>query len=127
MQKPEHLFASDIDGNLYDTRNPEWHKREPLRKGFTGHRSHIENTKQLFATLRAGEFTFPGGYRLAFITADGATLSFRAVRDNLYSVIYSIRHNINDGWRVIGLDNVAYSEDPIFCDHTGELLNDVEV
>lgn len=119
----DHLFISD-NGNLYDTRRTNWYEN-PLREKHQYHFSHIETTGQLLATLRAGQYTFPGGYRLFFITSDGAALSFDAVRGNLYQVIYSIRHGVSDGWRVIGCDTVDhYDESPLHCEHTGEQLND---
>ena len=37
---------------------------------------------------------------MCFYTSDGAVLCFDCVRDNLASVIWSIRHNCSDGWKV---------------------------
>ncbi len=75
-------------------------------------------TQDLKKQLRAGEFAWPGGYPLFFITSDGAALSFEAVRENLRSVLWSIRHGVNDGWRVIGCD-VNWEDPSLYCDHTG--------
>lgn len=113
-------FVSD-SGDLYNLDRVDW-AENPLREEYARHYASIRTGRELCATLRAGEYTFPGGYRLAFITDDGAILSFDAVRDNLYQVIYSIRHNINDGWRVIGTFIVDNSDDAVYCDHTSELL-----
>jgi hypothetical protein len=71
--------------------------------------------------LRSGPFAWPGGYPLYFITDDGAALSFNAVRENLRSVIWSIRHGVNDGWRVVGCD-VNWEDPKLFCDHTGNRI-----
>jgi hypothetical protein len=76
-------------------------------------------TNQLKSQLRNGEFAWPGGYPLFFITDDGATLSFEAVRENIKSVIWSIRHKVSDGWRVIGCE-VNWEDDFMTCAHTGE-------
>jgi hypothetical protein len=91
------------------------HKQKPLMKIKT------YSTKDLKAQLRSGDHAWPGGYPLFFITSDGAALSFDAVRENLRSVLWSIRHDVNDGWRVIGCD-VNWEDASLFCDHTGERI-----
>ena len=78
-------------------------------------------TRQLKAQLRSGEFAWPGGYPLYFITSDGAAISFEAVRENIKSVIWSIRHKVNDGWSVIGCD-VNWEDDSMTCSHTGKAI-----
>lgn len=101
-----------------------WHT---VRQDYRKHYGKIETGRQLRACLRAGKYSFPGQYPLYFVTSDGAALSFESVFNNLSSVIWSIRHNANDGWRVIGMD-VSYgsgdSEDPdnVYCDDTGRLI-----
>ena len=117
MPIPSHLFASD-DGALYDTRPPGWSGRPPLRRVWSGCARDIETTAQVKATLRAGEYTDVGGYPLYFVTSDGCALSFDAVRDNLVSVLDSVRTNSNDGWRVIGVD-INYEDGELRCEHTG--------
>ena len=78
-------------------------------------------TKDLKTQLRQGAFAWPGGYPLYFITDDGAALSFEAVRENLRSVLWSMKNKVNDGWRVVACD--ANWEDPfLFCDHTGKRI-----
>ena len=78
-------------------------------------------TKDLKTQLRAGEYAWPGGYPLFFVANDGEALSFEAVRDNLKIVIHSMRHQINDGWRVIGCD-INYEDPSLFCAHTGKRI-----
>lgn len=120
---PEHLFVSEADGSLYDTRNPYWHKNPPLRKVYRRAFRKIDSTAQLKATLRHGPYVFPGAYTLYFVTADGLTLSFEAVRQNLRDVLEAIKFDLrNTGWRVVGCDVVESSEETIYCDVTGELI-----
>lgn len=118
-------FMISCDGSLYDTSKQNWSELPPLRANFSYHYQNIENTKQLLSCLRAGQYAWPGGYQLFFITSDGDCLSFEAVIDNLESVIWSIRNNVNDGWKVEALDNADECEIPIICDHTGKQLNEV--
>lgn len=115
----DHLFLAS-NGDLYDTRRADWHKTAPLRRNYKWTYRHIANVHQLKATLRAGEFDI--GYRLAFITSDGAALSFGAVRANFRLVADSIRTEINDGWRVVGVVLENETDETLYCDHTGEML-----
>lgn len=77
--------------------------------------------KELKTQLRQGEFAWPGGYPLYFITTDGAALSFKAVRENLRSVFWSMKNKVNDGWQVCAVD-VNWEDPTLFCDHTGERI-----
>ena len=101
--KAEHLFTG-CDGDLYDTRQKDWYSKRPLRAVFKKTFAEITNTRELKATLRAGAFAWPGGYPLYFVTSDGGALSFQTVREELPSVLDSIRENNSDGWQVIGCD-----------------------
>ena len=83
------------------------------------HHRNITTGRELRATLRAGECTWPGNYPLYFITSDGAALSFEAVRAGLRCVLDSIRHHSHDGWRVVAVD-VNYEDAHLVCEHTGK-------
>jgi len=91
----------------------------PLRTNYKFQHHNITSGQDLRATLRAGEFAWPGGYQLFFITSDGAALSFDSVRKNLRSVLDSIRTKCNDGWRVVACD-INYEDTELTCDHSGE-------
>ena len=119
--KPKHLFSSDTDGHLYDTRRPDWHKSPPLRTCYRHTYAEIKNGLQLRATLRAGDSTFPGCYPLYLTTSDGGALSFDTVRKNLRSVLDSVRGEVNDGWRVVACE-VNYEDGDLYDDHTGEKI-----
>ena len=120
------FMVSESDGNLYDTTKTDW-SNNPLRVNYSKHHKNIEIVADLKATLRAGEYTFPGMYQLAFITSDGAILSFDAVKDEFYQCVYSIRNDINDGWKVTHCE-IVYDDDdtPLYCEHTGKQLNNFD-
>ena len=110
--KSPHSFEGDIYAN-----------GKLLRKDAAKSFRKIENANQFKATLRAGEFTFPGGYRLFFVTSDGAALSFSAALENFESILWSIKNDVCDGWQVCGTGCTAEYQGvhpDVFCDHTGE-------
>jgi hypothetical protein len=116
----QRFFVSSTDGALYDTTRAEW-ANKPLRPIFLYTFARITNGAQLRATLRAGENTFPGCYPMYMITSDGGALHFACVRDNLRSVLDSIRNKIDDGWRVQAVE-VNYESTDLYCDHCGKLI-----
>jgi hypothetical protein len=107
-----------FEGNAYRNDNLQL-----VRKDVARHYREIDSINKLKACLRAGEYTFPGSYRLFFITEDGSCLSFSAVLDNLQEIYYSMMHNMKDGWAIVGLGCVNESDEDIYCDHTSELLS----
>jgi hypothetical protein len=107
-----------FEGNVY--RNDSL---QLVRKDVARHYRTIDSINKLKACLRAGEYTFPGCYRLFFITEDGSCLSFSAVLDNLQEIYYSMMHEMKDGWGIVGLGCVNESDEDIYCDHTSELLS----
>ena len=107
-----------FEGDVYRNDNLQL-----VRKDVAKHYREIDSINKLKACLRAGEYTFPGMYRLFFITSDGACLSFSAVLDNLQEIYYSMMNDINDGWNITGLGCVNESDEEIYCDHSNELLS----
>ena len=107
-----------FEGDVYRNDNLQL-----VRKDVARHYRTIDSINKLKACLRAGEYTFPGCYRLFFITEDGSCLSFSAVLDNLQEIYYSMMHNMRDGWSIVGLGCVNDSDEDIYCDHTSELLS----
>ncbi len=112
--------AIGCSGNLHWQRG---YRRDmaTIREKYAYTHKEITSGKELCATLRAGEYAWPGGYQLLFIASDGGLLHFDCVRENLYQCIYSIRHEIDDGWRIVGcemIEDIADGEN-LYCDHCG--------
>ena len=82
---------------------------------------NIKTTSDLKNAIRSGAYTFPGCYPLFFITSDGAALSFDSVKKNLRSVLWSIKNEVNDGWRIIGCD-ANWEDGELTCEHSGERI-----
>jgi hypothetical protein len=77
--------------------------------------------KRLVAELREGRSTSIGSYPKFFITADGGSLSFEAVRDNIMTVARATRDGFETQWCVVGCD-VNWEDPALFCDHTGKRI-----
>lgn len=115
---PERLAVGVDDGALYSV--PEW---RIVRPNYSRHHRTIETVADLKATLRAGAYAWPGGYAVYFITADGAALSFKAVRAEFATIASAIRDNrTRSGWRIVGATTTADDDEPTVCDHTGETI-----
>ena len=77
--------------------------------------------------LRAGEYAWPGGYRCFFVTADGAALTFAAVRKEWRQVVQDYLWAARDprfrgtGWKIEGVD-VNWENPALYCDYTGECI-----
>jgi hypothetical protein len=107
-----------FEGDVYRNDNLQL-----IRKDAARHYRTIDSINKLKACLRAGEYTFPGSYRLFFITEDGSCLSFSAVLDNLQEIFYSMMHEMKDDWSIVGLGCVNEADEDIYCNHTNELLS----
>lgn len=120
-KRPDHLMLSH-DGNLYDTRNANWMFNNPLRYRYAFQHASIESTHQLKACLRAGSTTDLGGYPCYFVTADGAALSFEAVRAELEQCLDAIRHGQKwSGWLIVACQ-INYEDGALTCEHTGRRI-----
>lgn len=82
---------------------------------------NVNTTKDIKTALRNGQWAWPGGYPLYFITSDGAALSFDAVRSEYRQVINAIRHRLNDGWRIVSCD-INWEDENLICEHTGQRI-----
>lgn len=109
------LYISDVDGCLY-------RESVVVRRNYRHSHMTIGSVADLKATLRAGEFTFPGGYPLHFVTDDGGSLSFETVRREFRLVADAVkRRDRTGGWRVVGCD-VNWEDDSLTDAHTGERI-----
>lgn len=86
------------------------------------HHREIESGRDLRASLRSGPYAWPGGYAVAYLADDCEWLCPDCVRGNLHAVLDSIRCNVNDGWRVIGLDSTENYDEPLPCANCYDLI-----
>jgi hypothetical protein len=76
--------------------------------------------------LRSGQYTWPSGYPMYFVTHDGAALSFEAVRqewrqivqDHLWARQPGFR---GTGWLIEGC-SVNWEDPELYCEHTGKRI-----
>ena len=77
---------------------------------------------EIKTALRSGPYAWPGGYPIYFITADGAALSFKAVRNEWRNIVWAHLHNNKTcGWFIEGID-INWEDSTLYCDHTNERI-----
>jgi hypothetical protein len=81
----------------------------------------IKTTTALRACMKQGDFSWPGGYPIFYVTSDGAALSPAAVRSNQKQIESAIDEGASDGWRVVGC-LVNYEQADLHCADTGQRI-----
>lgn len=114
---PDHLFISSCDGGLYDTRKEGWAAGLPLRRRYCSIFRTIKNNHQLKATLRAGQYAWPGGYQMYMVDANGLLLSFAGVEEQFKRL-----KGVSGSFKFPLIVCINYEEADLYCDITGELI-----
>lgn len=118
-----YLFVSD-DGAMYDTRKPDAFAR-PLREAYAKTLREIGTGLELRATIRAGQWAWPGGYEIFGIMSDGACLCMPCIKANYRLVLNSIRSKCDDGWHVVAFECAANTDNFTACDHCARVIVDM--
>ncbi len=71
--------------------------------------------------LRSGPYAWPGGYPVYFVTADGAALSFDAVKQEWRNIVWAHLADPDSGWFIEGAD-INWEDPVLYCDHTGKRI-----
>ncbi len=121
LTTPTSKLASGTQSDLSSFEGALYKGNKVLRPVFNRGFRRIKTTQELKSTLRCGQYTYPGCYPLFFITRDGAALSFESVREELRSVLASIKSKSNDGWRVVACE-VNYEDGSLYCEHSGKRI-----
>lgn len=110
-------FFIASDGDMYRDCNFS----VPFRKKFRYTYARIKTTSDFKATLRNGPYAWPGGYPMFLFTSDGGALCFECAKKEARNILWSIRHNMSDGWKVVGCD-INYEDTFLYCDHCSEKI-----
>ena len=110
-----HLFVG-CDGELFDTRTPNWSKANPLRRDYRYTHAAIKTVAQFKATLRNGAFAWPGGYQMFLICSDGAPLCFDCGQKEARQIMPAIAGKDGSGWRVVACE-INYEDTDLTCGH----------
>ena len=114
----DHFMISESDGALYDTR--DW-SHPPLRPHFQQTFRKIETLAQLKATLRNGEYAWPGGYQMYLVMSDGEPATFKGALDNWREIVSVFMSDLRGNWRVVGCD-IYFEGPPMECAITGTMI-----
>ena len=110
-------FFIASDGDMYRDGNFS----TPFRENFQFTHRHIRTTTDFKATLRNGEYAWPGGYQMFFIMSDGEDLCFDCARKEAKQIISAMRDKWNTGWEVIGCA-INYEDNDCYCCHCNEKI-----
>jgi len=108
------------DGSLWNYR-----RKRTVRERYAMHTTHIHNTLDVRACLRAGKSTSLGGYALAFVMADGDTLCFDCVRNDYREVSEALRSQFrypSNGWRPLALAVECDSDSECICGQCNKVI-----
>lgn len=111
------LFLS-YTGELCDARD----LARVIRPLYAQHVRDITNTVEMRASIRAGKYSFPGGYECFFITDDGACICHDCARKEYRLISASINSKSRDGWRIVALDCACNVDDFLACDHCSRVI-----
>jgi hypothetical protein len=78
-------------------------------------------TTEFKQALRNGAYAWPGGYPMAFLMADGESLSFRAARENAKLILATIRRRTSRDWLPV-CAFINWEDTELFCAHSGERI-----
>lgn len=106
-----------LDGDMYKGDDFS----APFREKFKYTHTYIKTTAEFKATVRNGQYTWPGGYPMFFIMSDGEALCFDCAKREAGLIIRSIRERQNDGWRVEGCD-INYEDNDLYCCHCNDKI-----
>lgn len=107
----------EFEGSLWDDRD-----NTILRRNYAQCRHHVRSIADVKAALRHGEYAWPGGYQMYFVTSDGAALSFETVRAEWANVVQDhMDDNRGGGWHIAGVD-INYEDPDLHCDHSGKRI-----
>lgn len=121
MTMREHFMVSDCDGGLYDFRAATLGKL--VRPNYSRHHREIGTVADLKASLRAGPFVWPGGYELAYLTADGACLCHECTRKEFRQIAEAIQTNdLRGGWAIGATVHAGEVDSEVVCDHCGRVI-----
>lgn len=118
----DYFMVSECNGDLFDTRKPDWHKRPPLRANYGQIKRDVENDNTALKAAIRTKYVWPGGYELFGICDDGAVLCCDCMRREYYLIAYSRRHKINDGWNVVAVECAANYDSHISCEHCNNAI-----
>lgn len=69
------------------------------------------------------KYSWPGGYEIFGITEDGGILCCDCMRSQYPNIADSRNHDINDGWKVIGVDCAANLDGVDYCSNCNKMID----
>lgn len=87
---------------------------------------NIKNLKDLRKYFQAGPYAWPGGHDIVYLCDDGGVLCHDCVKSEYSLIVWSIRNNCSDGWRVVAASVEVPDIENIYCSHCNKCIVNVE-
>jgi hypothetical protein len=81
----------------------------------------IKTVQDFGRALKAGPYSWPGGYPIFFYTEDGGALSFATAWNERANIAQAIVSGADPQWRIVGWD-VNWEDAELYDDHTGNRI-----
>lgn len=102
-------IMTNCQGDLVSTRNGH-----VIRSNYCYHHVTIKNSHDLRATIRAGKYTFPGGYPLYLISKDTAPICFDCTKKD-YEHFADAQRELSS-LRIVSCA-INYEDEHLYCEH----------
>lgn len=80
----------------------------------------ISSISDFRKALRNGAYTWPGGYPMFFVMADGEALRFEAAKTERREILAALAHGtMQDSWRPVAFE-INWEDTELTCAHTGK-------
>ena len=73
--------------------------------------------REFLDSVRTGKYTSVGCYPKYWLMRDGETLSYEAVRENIFAIARAMRDHNDAQWECVGCD-VNWEDPDMYCAHT---------
>jgi hypothetical protein len=84
----------------------------------------IKTAADFRRAIRMGQYAWPGGYEIYYITSDCGVLCVPCANKERRTILSSIVDACDDGWRVVAADAVCNTDSEVRCDNCYRVLQE---
>ena len=103
-------------GDLVETKN-----FSVVREKYSYTFSRIKNSLQLRATIRNGEYAWPGCYPMFLIFGDGEACCFKCAKSEYKSISRDMHDGYGGSFQIVGCE-INYEDNDLYCAHCNDQI-----